>query len=64
MIDEEKLYEMIQKMQDSSNPPHLVPFTEIHRAVYEETLKAIRHLVATDRISYHRLLNDYAAKIK
>lgn len=55
---------MIKKMQDGSNPPHLVPFIEIHRAVYEETLKAIRHLITTDRISYHRLLNDYAAKIK
>ena len=64
MIDEEKLYDMIQRMQEGSNPPHLVPFIETHRAVHEETLKAIRHLVTTDRISYHRLLNDYAAKIK
>lgn len=55
---------MIQRMQEGSNPPHLVPFIEIHRAVHEETLKAIRHLITTDRISYHRLLNDYAAKIK
>lgn len=64
MIDEEKLYDMIQRMQDGSNPPRLVPFIEIHRAVHEETLKAIRHLVTTDRISFHRLLNDYAASIK
>lgn len=55
---------MIQRMQEDSNPPHLVPFTEIHRAVHEETLKAIRHLITTDRISFHRLLNDYAASIK
>ena len=64
MIDEEKLYDMIQRMQEGSNPPHLVPFIEIHRAVHEETLEAIRHLITTDRISYHRLLNDYAASIK
>lgn len=64
MIDEEKLYDMIQRMQEGFNPPHLVPFIEIHRAVHEETLTAIRHLITTDRISYHRLLNDYAAQIK
>jgi hypothetical protein len=64
MIDDSALLKMIAQMQEGSNPPHLVPFIEIHRAVHEETLKAIRHLVTTDRISYHRLLNDYAAKIK
>lgn len=28
MIDEEKLYDMIQRMQEGFNPPHLVPFIE------------------------------------
>lgn len=54
---------LIQKMQDGSNPPHLVPFTEIHRAVYEETLAALRRLIKQKRLIYFRQLNDHSVSI-
>lgn len=63
MIDEEKLYDMIQRMQEGSNTPHLVPFTAIHNAVREETLAALRRLIKEKRLTYHRQLNDHSVSI-
>lgn len=63
MIDEEKLYDMIQRMQEKLNPPALVPFTAIHNAVREETLAALRKLIKEKRLTYHRQLNDHSVSI-
>lgn len=64
MIDEVKLLAKIGEMQRGLKPPALVPFVEIHRAVHEETMQALKRLYEGGKITLHRQLNDWSAQIK
>lgn len=64
MIDEDELLKMIGEMQKELNPPALVPFIDIHRAVHEKTMEALKRLYEGGRITLHKQLNDWSAKIK